>query len=95
MKPNQKEESGQIINIEAPIHSSNLMMYSKEKKICSRYKIVFNKDSLQQEFLYKNKHEIPKITKIIVNRGLGEASQNSKILDKTYYYTFKKSYCWI
>ncbi len=41
------------------------------------------KDSLQREFLYKNIHEIPKITKIIINRGLGEASQNSKILDNS------------
>jgi len=41
------------------------------------------KDSLQREFLYKNTHEIPKITKIVINRGLGEASQNSKILDNS------------
>lgn len=39
--------------------------------------------SLKQEFAYKNIHEIPKITKIIINRGLGEASQNAKILDKS------------
>jgi len=31
------------------------------------------KDTLKKEFLYKNTHEIPKITKIIINRGLGEA----------------------
>jgi len=41
------------------------------------------KDTLKKEFLYKNTHEIPKITKIIINRGLGEASQNSKILDNS------------
>lgn len=39
------------------------------------------KSNLQQEFSYKNVHEIPKITKIVINRGLGEASQNSKIID--------------
>lgn len=41
------------------------------------------KNSLQQKFLYTNKHEIPKITKITLNRGLGEAHQNSKLLEKS------------
>lgn len=45
------------------------------------------KDQIQQnlkrEFLYKNVHEIPKITKIVINRGLGEASQNAKTLDNS------------
>ena len=41
------------------------------------------KHHLQDKFLYTNKHNIPKITKITLNRGLGEASQNSKILEKS------------
>ena len=41
------------------------------------------KKSLQQEFIYKNIHEIPKITKIVINRGLGEAHQNSIILENS------------
>ncbi len=36
------------------------------------------KDSLNVNLLIKNVHEIPKITKIVINRGLGEASQNAK-----------------
>lgn len=55
MKPNQKEESGQIVNIEAPIHSSNVMLYSKENKICSRYKIVFNEQNKKCRQLNKTK----------------------------------------
>nr|YP_009296921.1 ribosomal protein L5 [Bangiopsis subsimplex]AOM66264.1 ribosomal protein L5 [Bangiopsis subsimplex] len=38
---------------------------------------------LLNEFKYKNVHEIPKITKITINRGLGEASQNSKLLENS------------
>lgn len=38
-------------------------------------------DQLKTKFNYKNVHQVPKITKITINRGLGEASQNSKILD--------------
>nr|YP_009541816.1 ribosomal protein L5 [Neogoniolithon spectabile]AYR06025.1 ribosomal protein L5 [Neogoniolithon spectabile] len=39
------------------------------------------KYQLQDQFLYRNIHQIPKIEKIVLNRGLGEASQNSKILN--------------
>lgn len=41
------------------------------------------RSDLKQIFTYTNPHKIPKITKITLNRGLGEASQNSKILDKS------------
>ena len=29
---------------------------------------------------YKNKHQVPRIQKIVLNRGLGDASQNEQIL---------------
>jgi large subunit ribosomal protein L5 len=37
--------------------------------------------ALEKELNYRNKMEIPKLVKIIVNMGLGEAIQNAKILD--------------
>jgi large subunit ribosomal protein L5 len=36
---------------------------------------------LIEQFSYKNVHEVPKVVKITVNRGLGEASQNAKALE--------------
>ncbi len=39
--------------------------------------------SLQREFSYKNTHEIPKVNKIVLNRGLGEAGQNSRMLNNS------------
>jgi len=36
---------------------------------------------LKETFAYKNIHQIPKIEKIVVNMGLGEAIQNIKVLD--------------
>lgn len=36
---------------------------------------------LQKEFNYKNIYQIPKVKKIIINRGFDESCQNSKILD--------------
>lgn len=37
--------------------------------------------TLIKEFKYKNKMEVPKLEKIVVNMGLGEAIQDIKILD--------------
>ena len=36
---------------------------------------------LMEQFNYNNKHEVPRIEKIVINRGIGEASQNTKIAD--------------
>ncbi|MEM9150603.1 MAG: 50S ribosomal protein L5 [Cyanobacteria bacterium P01_F01_bin.3] len=38
---------------------------------------------LKEQFGYTNPHQIPKLTKITVNRGLGEASQNAKALESS------------
>jgi large subunit ribosomal protein L5 len=37
--------------------------------------------SLIENFNYKNIHEVPKVLKVTVNRGLGEASRNAKGLE--------------
>jgi large subunit ribosomal protein L5 len=36
---------------------------------------------LQEKYNYKNIHQIPKVSKIVINRGLGEASQNTKLVE--------------
>ena len=38
-------------------------------------------DSLRKERGYKNVFEVPRVEKIVLNMGLGEAIQNAKILD--------------
>jgi large subunit ribosomal protein L5 len=38
---------------------------------------------LKEQFGYTNVHQIPKVTKIVINRGLGEASQNAKALESS------------
>jgi len=38
-------------------------------------------DAMMKRFSYKNKLEVPKIEKIVVNMGLGEAKDNAKVLD--------------
>ena len=37
---------------------------------------------LTEEFGYKNVHQVPTITKIVVNMGVGEATSNPKLLEK-------------
>ncbi|GAB4552922.1 MAG: 50S ribosomal protein L5 [Pleurocapsa sp.] len=38
---------------------------------------------LTEQFSYSNVHQVPKVVKIIINRGLGEASQNAKALESS------------
>jgi len=50
----------------------------------ARLKDLYNselKGALQKDLGIQNVMAIPKITKIVVNMGVGEASQNSKLLD--------------
>ena len=50
-----------------------------------RLKKCYNEEVLPKlmqmpEFKYKNKQQVPYIKKIVINRGLGDASQNEQIL---------------
>lgn len=38
-------------------------------------------DSLVKKFGYKNKMQVPKIEKVVINVGVGEAKDNSKVLE--------------
>jgi len=37
---------------------------------------------LRDEFGYRNPHQIPTLTKVVVNMGLGEATQNPKLVER-------------
>nr|ANB40206.1 ribosomal protein L5 [Koshicola spirodelophila] len=38
---------------------------------------------LINKFSYKNIHEVPRIEKIVINRGIGQASQSNKVLESS------------
>ena len=40
------------------------------------------KKKMMEKFQYKNIYQIPKLTKIVLNMGIGDAKDDSKILDK-------------
>jgi large subunit ribosomal protein L5 len=51
----------------------------------TNFKKLYNDEiffKLEKEFLYKNKHQIPKLKKIVVNMGLGLNSQNKQNFKK-------------
>ena len=39
------------------------------------------KDEMQKKFQYKNVMQIPKLDKIVINMGVGEAKENAKLLE--------------
>ena len=55
-----------------------------KKKMAQRLKTFYLKEivpKLQKQWDYKNIHQVPEVKKVVINRGLGEASQNAKTLD--------------
>ena len=42
-------------------------------------------DAMTKKFGYKNIMEVPKLSKIVINMGVGEAKENAKILETSYY----------
>ncbi|PSB22372.1 50S ribosomal protein L24 [filamentous cyanobacterium CCP2] len=53
VKPQQEGESGQITTFEAPIHSSNVMLYSTKQKVASRVCYTFNSEGRKVRMLKK------------------------------------------
>lgn len=53
VKPQQEGESGQITTFEAPIHSSNVMLYSNKEKVASRVCYTLNADGRKVRMLKK------------------------------------------
>ncbi|MEM9538981.1 MAG: 50S ribosomal protein L24 [Cyanobacteria bacterium P01_E01_bin.42] len=53
VKPRQEGESGRIETFEAPIHSSNVMLYSNKEKVASRISYTFTEDGRKVRMLKK------------------------------------------
>ncbi len=50
----------------------------------SRLKVMYNEqivDAMVEKFQYANKLQAPKIEKIVINMGVGEAKDNAKVLE--------------
>ena len=53
VKPQQEGESGKIVTTEAPIHSSNVMLYSTKQEVASRICYTFTEDGRKVRMLKK------------------------------------------
>lgn len=53
MKSRGEDEPGQILKIEAPVHSSNVMLYSKEQNVASRVGHKILEDGTRARYLIK------------------------------------------
>jgi|AFSR01.1.fsa_nt_gi large subunit ribosomal protein L24 len=53
VKPQREGEKGQIIRVEAPIHSSKVMLYSQEKEVASRVCHTYTADGRKVRMLKK------------------------------------------
>ena len=53
LKPRGEGESGQIVTAEAPVHSSNVMLYSEKQKVASRVCYTFTDDGRKVRMLKK------------------------------------------
>ncbi len=53
VKPQQEGESGQIVTQEAPLHSSNVMLYSEKEKVASRVGYTVTDDGRKVRVLKK------------------------------------------
>ena len=54
---------------------------AKETPVCAEPHLPYERPALTKEFGYKNVMAVPRLDKISINIGMGEATQNAKILD--------------
>jgi large subunit ribosomal protein L24 len=60
VKPRQEGESGRIVTLEFPIHSSNVMHYSNKQNVASRVCYTFNEQGRKVRMLKKTGEIIDK-----------------------------------
>lgn len=60
VKPQQEGESGRIVTMEFPIHSSNVMLYSTKQNVASRVCYTFNEQGRKLRKLTKTGEVIDK-----------------------------------
>jgi large subunit ribosomal protein L5 len=75
-KPRRK--AGGKVELAKPVTTTS------QERVAPRMKKRYDTDAipaLMRQFNYKNKNQVPRIQKITVNMGLGEATQNGKLIE--------------
>ena len=56
------------------------------EQIVPRLKTKYHNEvvpAMKQEFAYRNAMQVPRLEKVVINFGLGEATQNPKVIERT------------
>lgn len=72
----QKTKKKEVVSLKIETARAGL-----SKKLYDKYKVEVV-PALMKKFQYSNVMQVPKIVKVVVNRGVGEATVDVKILDK-------------
>ena len=67
-KKTAKKEAKEVVNTKAPLR----LLENYKKEIISK---------MMEKFSYSNVMQVPKLEKIVVNTGVGEAANDSKLID--------------
>ncbi|TKY65402.1 50S ribosomal protein L5 [Spatholobus suberectus] len=81
--PHGNRHGNAVVSVKATASGVVLVEKSEAEK-ANRLKTTYNEKIvplLLEEFSYTNKHQVPKLEKIVVNCGIGDAAQNAKGLD--------------
>jgi large subunit ribosomal protein L5 len=79
-KQDKKEKKGKKAAPEAPAQEAPSGEPAPRPRLLDYYEQRV-RGKLQQQFGYKNPHQIPKLVKIVLNVGIGDASKNPKTLE--------------
>jgi large subunit ribosomal protein L5 len=72
-------QEGGIVTQEAPIDVSNVMVLDEDG---NRTRVGYRiEPQLQAQFSYGNPMQVPRLVKIVVNMGVGEAARDAKMID--------------
>lgn len=76
-----KEKKVKVVEEKQPSPKAKVVV----EKIPARLKVRYSKEivpKLREQFGYKSIMQVPRLDKIVVNMGVGQATQDSKILDE-------------
>ena len=60
-----------------------------QPRLKQRYRAEITK-ALTEEFGFTNPHQVPRLVKVVVNTGVGEAARDSKVIDGAIKLSFGK-----
>jgi large subunit ribosomal protein L5 len=80
MAKKKEEQAGAQKKSKGKDKAPKPMVEKREPRLLRHYRDHV-RSALQEKFGYSNIHQIPKIEKVVVNVGIGEAPKNQKLLD--------------